>query len=126
MATLYVKDVPDSVYRALKERAKKSGRSLSAEVRQILQETVPPKRSRAEVVASIERLQRKIAREMKGKWLDPVQSIREDRDNRAGPSHRPYASSAPRERDRPADPNSPFAKLAALKEQLAANKDRQA
>ncbi|TMB31628.1 MAG: hypothetical protein E6J62_01410 [Deltaproteobacteria bacterium] len=82
MATLYVKDVPDSVYRALKERAKKSGRSLSAEVRQILQETVPPKRSRAEVVASIERLQRKIAREMKGKWLDPVQSIREDRDNR--------------------------------------------
>jgi len=82
MATLYVKDVPDSVSRALQERAKKSGRSLSAEVRQILQETVPPKRSRAEVVASIERLQRKIAREMKGKWLDPVQSIREDRDNR--------------------------------------------
>ncbi|MFL6817509.1 MAG: helicase-related protein [Bradyrhizobium sp.] len=38
-----------------------------------------------------------------------------------GPSHRQYATSAtPRERDRPADPNSPFAKLAALKEQLAA------
>ena len=48
---------------------------------------------------------------------------REERDNRAGPSHRPYASSAPRERDRPADPNSPFAKLAALKEQLAARKE---
>ncbi len=29
---------------------------------------------------------------------------------------------APRERDRPADPNSPFAKLAALKEQLAGNR----
>jgi ATP-dependent RNA helicase SUPV3L1/SUV3 len=46
----------------------------------------------------------------------------------SGPSHRQYATSAaPRERDRdrPADPNSPFAKLAALKEQLAANrKDR--
>jgi ATP-dependent RNA helicase SUPV3L1/SUV3 len=43
-----------------------------------------------------------------------------------GPSHRQYASSAPpRERDRPIDPNSPFAKLAALKEQLTANrKDR--
>jgi ATP-dependent RNA helicase SUPV3L1/SUV3 len=42
-----------------------------------------------------------------------------------GPSHRQYASSAnPRERDRPIDPNSPFAKLAALKEQLtAARKD---
>jgi ATP-dependent RNA helicase SUPV3L1/SUV3 len=40
-----------------------------------------------------------------------------------GPSHRQYASSAsPRERDRPIDPNSPFAKLAALKEQLSANR----
>jgi ATP-dependent RNA helicase SUPV3L1/SUV3 len=51
-----------------------------------------------------------------------------DRDGRSGggPSHRQYATSAaPRERDRPVDPNSPFAKLAALKEQLTANrKDR--
>jgi len=47
---------------------------------------------------------------------------RDKREN--GPSHRPYASSAspPRERDRPIDPNSPFAKLAALKEQLAGNR----
>jgi ATP-dependent RNA helicase SUPV3L1/SUV3 len=45
------------------------------------------------------------------------------RDKReGGPSHRQYATSAPRERDRPIDPNSPFAKLAALKEQLAANR----
>ena len=44
----------------------------------------------------------------------------------SGPSHRQYATSAsPRERERPVDPNSPFAKLAALKEQLTANrKDR--
>jgi ATP-dependent RNA helicase SUPV3L1/SUV3 len=45
-----------------------------------------------------------------------------DRDGRSGggPSHRQYATSAsPRERDRPVDPNSPFAKLAALREQLA-------
>jgi ATP-dependent RNA helicase SUPV3L1/SUV3 len=44
----------------------------------------------------------------------------------SGPSHRQYATSAsPRERERPIDPNSPFAKLAALKDQLAANrKDR--
>jgi ATP-dependent RNA helicase SUPV3L1/SUV3 len=44
----------------------------------------------------------------------------------SGPSHRQYATSAsPRERERPVDPNSPFAKLAVLKEQLTANrKDR--
>lgn len=46
------------------------------------------------------------------------------RDRQGGPSLRPYASSAnPRERDRPIDPNSPFAKLAALKEQLAGRKE---
>jgi len=46
------------------------------------------------------------------------------RDRRdSGPSLRPFASSAtPRDRDRQVDPNSPFAKLAALKEQLAANR----
>jgi ATP-dependent RNA helicase SUPV3L1/SUV3 len=43
-----------------------------------------------------------------------------------GPSHRPYATSAPpRERERPIDPNSPFAKLAALKEQLTAGRKDQ-
>ncbi len=51
-----------------------------------------------------------------------------DRDGRSsgGPSHRQYASSAPpRERERPVDPNSPFAKLAALKEQLTAGRKDQ-
>ena len=49
---------------------------------------------------------------------------REGRQEGGGPSHRPFATSAPRERerDRPIDPNSPFAKLAALKEQLSANR----
>jgi ATP-dependent RNA helicase SUPV3L1/SUV3 len=45
------------------------------------------------------------------------------RGDKGGPSHRQWATSAaPRERDRPADPNSPFAKLAALKEQLTAGR----
>jgi ATP-dependent RNA helicase SUPV3L1/SUV3 len=44
---------------------------------------------------------------------------RDKRDRESGPALRHYASSQnPRERDRPVDPNSPFAKLAALKEQL--------
>jgi ATP-dependent RNA helicase SUPV3L1/SUV3 len=45
---------------------------------------------------------------------------RDKRDREGGPALRHYASSQnPRERDRAADPNSPFAKLAALKEQLS-------
>jgi ATP-dependent RNA helicase SUPV3L1/SUV3 len=56
----------------------------------------------------------------KGKFQRPQKGGRDGRQD-SGPSHRPFASSAPpRERDRPIDPNSPFAKLAALKEQLAA------
>jgi ATP-dependent RNA helicase SUPV3L1/SUV3 len=44
---------------------------------------------------------------------------RDRRDRESGPSHRQYASSANPRDNRAADPNSPFAKLAALKEQLA-------
>ncbi|MEH2511728.1 ATP-dependent RNA helicase SUPV3L1/SUV3 [Nitrobacteraceae bacterium AZCC 1564] len=48
---------------------------------------------------------------------------RDGRKDDRGASHRTYATSAPpRDRERPADPNSPFAKLAALKEQLASNR----
>ena len=48
---------------------------------------------------------------------------RDKRDREGGPALRHYASSSnPRERERAADPNSPFAKLAALKEQLAGNR----
>jgi ATP-dependent RNA helicase SUPV3L1/SUV3 len=77
-----------------------------------------------------ERRRDKFGGERKGDRNDRERSGRDHgrdksgRDKReSGPSHRPYASSAsPRDRDRPADPNSPFAKLAALKEQLTANR----
>jgi ATP-dependent RNA helicase SUPV3L1/SUV3 len=58
----------------------------------------------------------------KGRFQGSRKGGREGRPD-AGPSHRPYASSAPRERERSIDPNSPFAKLAALREQLAGRKD---
>ncbi|BEV45935.1 helicase-related protein [Afipia carboxidovorans] len=49
---------------------------------------------------------------------------RDGRDRKdGGPAFRTFATSAPRERERTADPNSPFAKLAALKEQLGTRKD---
>jgi ATP-dependent RNA helicase SUPV3L1/SUV3 len=62
----------------------------------------------------------------KGKFQGGRDKGGRDKRPDGGPSHRPFATSAPpRERERPIDPNSPFAKLAALKEQLTANrKDR--
>ena len=57
------------------------------------------------------------------KGRDKFQGGKGGRDNQGGGSHRQVHSSAPpRERDRPIDPNSPFAKLAALKEQLASGR----
>jgi ATP-dependent RNA helicase SUPV3L1/SUV3 len=59
----------------------------------------------------------------KGKFAGKPKGDRDGGRPIGGPSHRQYATSAPpRERERPADPNSPFAKLAALKEQLTAGR----
>jgi ATP-dependent RNA helicase SUPV3L1/SUV3 len=59
----------------------------------------------------------------KGKFAGKPKGDRDSGRSGGGPSHRQYASSAPpRERERPVDPNSPFAKLAALKEQLSAGR----
>ncbi|MFZ0731301.1 MAG: hypothetical protein WAM79_03140 [Candidatus Sulfotelmatobacter sp.] len=41
MATLYVENVPDPLYRALRERARKNRKSIAAEVITLLQENIP-------------------------------------------------------------------------------------
>ena len=81
MATLFVKDFPDDVYEALKDRARENGRSLAAEVRIILQQSVPRRRSQKEVAESVRAFREKIAREGRGIPLDDIaQLVREDRD----------------------------------------------
>lgn len=79
MATLYVKDVPEPLYKALKERARKAGRSVSAEVRKLLEDTVADQRSREEAIAAIHRMRERFARTGKVPF-DVEQSIRDDRD----------------------------------------------
>jgi plasmid stability protein len=81
MATLFVKDFPDDVYEALKDRARANGRSLAAEVRILLQQAVPRRRSQKEVAESIRKFREKIAREGRGIPIDEiVKMVREDRD----------------------------------------------
>ena len=41
MATLYVENVPDDVYKALRKRARKKGTSMAAEVIALLRQWVP-------------------------------------------------------------------------------------
>ena len=81
MATLFVKDFPDDVYEALKDRARANGRSLAAEVRVLLEQAVPPRRSWKEVAEQVRKFREKIAREGRGIPLEEiVKWVREDRD----------------------------------------------
>jgi plasmid stability protein len=41
MPTLYVENVPEAIYRALRERARKNRKSISAEVIELLERNVP-------------------------------------------------------------------------------------
>jgi hypothetical protein len=75
VATLKIDDVPDELYRRLNERAKKNGRSLSEEARQLLVAAVQP-RSLLEL--------RGLGKEVWKKGLggkDAADYIREERDS---------------------------------------------
>ena len=43
MATLYVENVPDDLYEALRKRARSQRRSIAAEVLELLRQNVPTK-----------------------------------------------------------------------------------
>jgi plasmid stability protein len=67
MATIHVRDIPDDVYAALRKRAGRAGRSMSAELRKILTEAVQPKPSLEQVVREIEEIRRSFAVERGGR-----------------------------------------------------------
>lgn len=56
MATLYVENVPDDRYKALREQAKRKGKSMAAEVIDLLSRTVPTKEELKKRQQAIEKL----------------------------------------------------------------------
>jgi plasmid stability protein len=82
MPTLYVENVPEGVYKALRERARKNRRSIAAEVIELLGQNVP--------TAEELRERREFARRMKelssrqpltpGPFPSAEEMIREDRE----------------------------------------------
>jgi plasmid stability protein len=59
MATLYVENVPDELYEALRERARDSRRSIAAEVVSLLEQNIPTEkelRARRDLVRKLRRL----------------------------------------------------------------------
>jgi plasmid stability protein len=67
MATIHVRDIPDDVYSALRERAGRSRRSMSAELRLILTEAVRPRPAVEDVVREIDRIRRTCSVERGGR-----------------------------------------------------------
>ncbi len=81
MPTLYVENVPEDVYKALRTRAKKNGKSIAAEVIELLKSNIPTAeelRSRREFVR---RLRALAAKEplTTGPFPSAEEMIREDR-----------------------------------------------
>ena len=59
MATLYVENVPDELYEALRKRAKQNRESIAAEVLALLAESIPTERelkARRELIRRLRRL----------------------------------------------------------------------
>jgi len=82
MATLYVENVPDDLYEALRSRAKARRRSIAAEVLALLEENIPTAqelKSRHEWVRKLTRL-RKMETGAGGAFPSAEEMIREDRE----------------------------------------------
>jgi plasmid stability protein len=82
MAALYVENVPDELYKALRSRAKSRRRSIAAEVLAMLEENVPTGKeleARHDWVRKLERL-RERQPESGRKFPSAEKMIREDRE----------------------------------------------
>jgi plasmid stability protein len=78
MAILYIRNVPDKLYRKLKEQAKLNRRSIAQEVVTLIQDTIDKKTKRVEVWEEMETLRQRILKKY-GRFDDSAVLIREDR-----------------------------------------------
>jgi plasmid stability protein len=81
MATLYVENIPDDVYEALRAQARKNRKSIAAEVLSLLQEAVPTDaelKRRERFLKQVERL-RASKPPSPGPFPSTEQMLREDR-----------------------------------------------
>jgi plasmid stability protein len=82
MATLYVENVPDDLYEALRERARKNHSSIAAEVIGLLKDFVPTERElrrRRSWVRQLKKL-RSLHPAAPGSFPSTEEMIREDRE----------------------------------------------
>ena len=82
MATLYVENVPDDLYAALKKRAKSNKKSVASEVIALLEQFIPTEaelEKRRKYIADLARI-RSIPSPSPGPFPSAEEMIREDRE----------------------------------------------
>lgn len=80
MATLYVRDVPDKLYKRLRARARRNGRSLNAEVLELIDEAVLRELTSDEITDRLAELAAEI--DLPPDAPRPEDVIRQERDRR--------------------------------------------
>jgi plasmid stability protein len=80
MATLYVENVPDELYEALRTRARERRRSIAAEVLMLLEENVPTEKELRARRNFLRKLEPLLARHKSAKRFPSTEEmLREDR-----------------------------------------------
>ncbi len=80
VATLYVRDVPEKLYKRLRARARRNGRSLNAEVLELIDEAVLRELTSDEITDRLAKLAAEI--DLPPDAPRPEDVIREERDRR--------------------------------------------
>jgi hypothetical protein len=82
MATLYVENVPDDIYKALRKQARANRKSIAAEVISLLERSIPTDAELKRRRQFYDRMARLRARppEGSGPFLSAEEMIREDRE----------------------------------------------
>jgi plasmid stability protein len=80
VATLYVRDVPDKLYKRLRARARRNGRSLNAEVLELIDEAVLRELTSDEITDRLAELAAEI--DLPPDAPRPEDVIRQERDRR--------------------------------------------
>jgi plasmid stability protein len=82
MATLYVENVPDDLYKALRQRARANRKSIAAEVITLLEQNIPTEeemKRRRKFVKELERIRSSVT-PRPGPFPSAEEMIREDRE----------------------------------------------
>lgn len=80
MATLYVRDVPEKLYKRLRARARRNGRSLNAEVLELIDEALLRELTSDEITDRLAELAAEI--DLPSDAPRPEDIIRQERDRR--------------------------------------------